>query len=844
VTEATLEPDASRLDSTARARRLALAVLALALPTAVIAASTRLWRAPAGLAFAATSETTAGGATEDARPLDATALRDLRSGTYTVVWHGYWLPAHAGGYRVAVRSAAPFEMRVAGRTLRGGGPGSLASTADVVLEPGPNAIDLRLTGAKRGTRLRITRAVEGRPQQPFDTAELWARQPSRFAALLSRVGPQVEVGAGLVAAVALVGLLWTERRRALTWLARLPRLRPSPRLAWALGLVVVLYAGALRAEALIVRYGKDDLPAWARRLEAPLRELHPARLRWKPVERRYVGDPGAYLRHARAMEGFYDPRFREPFFVYSAKLGVALSGGRDIGISLASAAFSTLTVAATFLLGARAVSPWVGLLASLGFALDQHVIALSPEGWRDDAFAFLCAGFAWAALGLYDRGRFRDALILGLFGGFACLTRVTSLSFVVVALGVLALVPRSREWRVRGERVAVAGVVCAALIVPFLLSCWIAWGDPLVSINGVAPAYQAASGLRGGNEMGVMEYLAARFRAWELLDTVVVGATAYPFARKWNFDYVSPYASALLAAASAVGMLLMTVLPRTRLLVALFVAALVPFTLTWNVKGGSAWRLTLFAYPFYLVAGAFVLWSLARLAVDAAERSRLRRTLGERATWVRLGVVSGAACLVALGSLMLPYQRARETLGRAQPARVTVGPRDRLFFGPGWQSPACNKNVCARYTSGSQSWIHLPLPPGRDYTLRLRAQPMALPGMRPQRLTLLGNGTPIGDLALPESKLAGLYEARWPSSAVKDGQNRLEIRAAYAVEVGEAGATDPLARPGTRTAFSLQYLDIAPTGQASGPAVRRRQGRERRGSSDKPRESSRPTAPS
>ncbi len=832
------------LDSAARARRAALAALAIALPIAVTAASLRWWRAPTGLRFSAISESSSGGGMEDVRPLSGAALRDLRSGTYSVAWRGYWLSSIAGKHRLAVRSEAPFVLRVAGRTVRGGGPGSGAVQADVLLEDGANAIDLQLSQASRRTRFRVARAAEGSPQASFGAGELAPREPARIASFLARIAPRVAAGAGLLAALALGCVAWAERRRLGAWLGKAPRLAGSPKLAWGLGLAVVLYAGALRAEALIVRYGHGDVPAWARGLGAPLRELHPTRLRWKPVAKRYEGDPSAYLRHAREMKGFYDARFREPLFVYAAKLGVGLSGGRDIGISLASAAFSTLAVAATFLLGARAFSPWVGLLASLGFALDRHVIAQSPEGWRDEAFAFLCVAFVWVALGLYDRGRFRDALALGVLGGLACLTRITSLSFVVVALAALAFLPRSRDWRVRVERVAVAAIVCAALVSPFLLSCWIAWGDPLISINGVAPAYQAASGLHDGADMGVMEYFAARFRAWELLDTLVVGATVYPFDRKWNFEYLSNHAPPVVAASAAVGMLLLCLAARTRLLLLLFAAALVPFTLTWNVKGGSAWRLTLFAYPFYLVAGAFVIWSLARLCADPAERGRLRRALAQRAAWVRLGVVAGAACLVAAASLALPYLRARESLGRAQAARISVGPRDRLFFGGGWQTPSCNKNVCVRFSDGTQSWIRLPLPPGRDYTLRLRAQPLVFPGMQPQRLSLLGNGTPIGDVALTESSLAGLYEARWPSSAVKEGLNRLEIRAAYAVEVGKSGAANPLARPGQRTAFSLQYVDVAPTGQASGFGVRRRRGRERPAPSGRSHGSSRPTVPS
>lgn len=829
-------------DSTTRWRPAAVLAVAFTLPLTAIAVWGRVGRVPNGLAFSAIPER-AGNSIEDVRLPEQAALRDLRSGAYRVRWRGYWLASRPGRHRLHVRAPVPFELRVAGRPVLNGGPG--VAHGEVQVESGANAFEVELAGASRRTRLRVTHAAEGAPPRPFAAEELAPRAVGRGSAFVSRVGGYAGGLAAAAWVLALGLVIWPERRGLGARLVLVARRLASPKFAWALGALVVLYAGALRAEALIARYGDGDVPRWAPRLEASLRDLHTARLRWKPVGRRYEGDPGAYLRHAREMEGFYDARFREPFFVFAAKAGVGLAGGRDIGISLASAGFSTLAVAATFLLGAQAFSPWVGLMASLGFAVDQRVVSLSPEGWRDDAFAFLCVAFAWLALRLYDRDRFADALGLGLLGGLACLTRITSLSFVVPALVGLAFVPRSRPWRVRLEHVAVGALTCGALLAPFLLSCWVAYDDPLVSINGVAPAYQSASGIDMGRDMGAIEYLAARFRTWELLDTLVIGATAYPFAAKWNFDYLSPRLAGPAAAAGAAGMLLLCLARRTRLLVALFAAALFPFTLTWNVKGGDAWRLTLFAYPFYLVAAAFVWCGLVRLAVDGEARGRLQAALSERTTWLRVGVVSGGAGLVALAALGLPYWRLDESLRHGQAARVVAGPRDRLFFGEGWQAPTCAKNVCARYSDGTPSQVRLPLEGGRDYTLRLRAYPLVFPGMRPQRLTLLGNGTPLAELALAESKLAGVYEARWPAHAVKNGRNLLEIRAAYDTVVGTVGARDPLAQPSWRTSFALLQVEVAPAGGSglSESRGRRRREPESRAPSDTSRGSSRPTSP-
>ena len=46
----------------------------------------------------------------------------------------------------------------------------------------------------------------------------------------------------------------------------------------------------------------------------------------------------------------------------------------------------------------------------------------------------------------------------------------------------------------------------------------------------------------------------------------------------------------------------------------MFFGSLVPFSMTWTVRGGAEWRLTFFAYAFYLVAAFWFVDKAVRIA--------------------------------------------------------------------------------------------------------------------------------------------------------------------------------------------------------------------------------------
>ena len=53
----------------------------------------------------------------------------------------------------------------------------------------------------------------------------------------------------------------------------------------------------------------------------------------------------------------------------------------------------------------------------------------------------------------------------------------------------------------------------------------------------------------------------------------------------------------------------------------MFFGSLVPFSMTWTVLGGAEWRLTLFAYAFYLIAAFWVVDRAVEIVRASARRS-------------------------------------------------------------------------------------------------------------------------------------------------------------------------------------------------------------------------------
>ena len=243
----------------------------------------------------------------------------------------------------------------------------------------------------------------------------------------------------------------------------------------ALAVLIVLLALLLRVDAFVGRYGHRPRPAWTHVLDGAARvgaALRPRSVKWTPVAVPYVGgDPINYLRFAREMTNFYQAHVREPVFLALAKGWLWIFSDADVGLSAASAFASTLVVLATILLGSTFGSPAVGLVAGLLMAIEIEAIRWSVGGWRDDTFALFVTLTAWQLVRLQQRPTYDHALTAGVAGAAACLTRITSITFLVPGLVWILVEAARTERRQAARAVGLAAAVTAILVAPYLIAC-------------------------------------------------------------------------------------------------------------------------------------------------------------------------------------------------------------------------------------------------------------------------------------------------------------------------------------------------------------------------------------
>ncbi|HYT67335.1 MAG TPA: glycosyltransferase family 39 protein [Vicinamibacterales bacterium] len=465
--------------------------------------------------------------------------------------------------------------------------------------------------------------------------------------------------------------------------------------AFAAALVICAFGALLRLDAFTGKYGPLDRPAWARILThdvAPLaRHLRPSTVVWRREPKPYVGgDPIAYLQYARAMTSFYQPHVREPVFLAETRLALWALDGQDAGVSLASAAGSVATVFATYLLGAALISPAGGLVAAALMAIEYDAITWAVDGWRDDTFAAFFVLTTWALIRFRDAPSFGRAVGLGLLAAAACLTRITALSFVLPAFAWIAI-ERGPDRRNRQIHVAVATVILVAGVVPYLVSCAIATGNPFFAINDHTRYYRLIEGTQTMRPVGTAGYLYDKFarRPYGTIDVAAVGLLVRPFVTKWH-----PYGiwlrglSTLLSWAGLAGLAMWLFDRRGRFVIVILLAALVPYAFTWNLGGGGEWRFMMHVYSIYLVAAVAALAAAGRLCLRAvASRGRapdLRDDLRRTARRSAVGVAIAGVWIVFYGAA--PWLVKREAIANGDAVNFQADGRDRVFYRRGWSS--------------------------------------------------------------------------------------------------------------------------------------------------------------
>jgi hypothetical protein len=591
----------------------------------------------------------------------------------------------------------------------------------------------------------------------------------------------------------------------------------NARLAFAVAAALItLYAALLRYEALVANYAWMGQPAWSATLQryaVPVaRVLRPSSIVWGPNRRPYVGgDPINYLHYAREMRHFYQAHVREPMFLALTRVSLWLTGNRDIGLSFASAIGGTLAVLATCLLGAAAASRLVGLAAGLALAIELTAVVWSIDGWRDDTFMFFVTLTAWALIRVYHKPTTGRGVAAGIIAAGACLTRLTALSFILPAfLWMILMSPRENR-RQMARATAMAGIVGALLVAPYLINCWRETGDPFYAVNYHTIYYRHADGLPRDPSVHAIEYLADKLARHPIatLDVAVQGLFTFPLANKFH-GYVdwSAYLGPVLRWSAIAGLIAALWSATGRLLLVILFTSLLPYAVTWSVGGGSEWRFTQHVYPMYLVLGCSAIALALRTIRSLVRDRRIARPSRPQVHFAAIVVLAGLLAVLIYTSL--PLFVMREALAAGEAFNVQAGERDRCFFVGDWSDPIGGGNVVVRIAEEPLVSVRLPLA-AASYWLTLRVDPAETADeMREPRLAVFLNRRPLAELDLTrDPQRVGSYRVRVPAEAVKP-LSRLDLMATHTVPAGEAGKHFSSLPPDTPVAFRLWYVRLDP----------------------------------
>jgi len=578
--------------------------------------------------------------------------------------------------------------------------------------------------------------------------------------------------------------------------------RPS----WTIvaALLITAYGALLRLDAFTAKYGTLDHPAWARiatqRVAPVARHLRPSTVFWGREARPYVGgDPITYLQFGRQMTSFYQPGVREPVFLALTKASLWAVDNQDAGVSLASAIGSVAVIFGTFLLGAAVASRLVGLGAALIMAVDFEVITWSVDGWRDDTFSAMFVFAAWALVRLHRRQSFVNAVGAGVLCGIACLTRITALSFVVPALGWIA-VSGTAERRQRLGKAGLAFLLLGIVLGPYLLSCAIATGDPFIAINYHTRYYRYSEGLSIAQPMSATEYVSQKFvqHPMATADVVTTGLIVRPFVTKWNgLDPWTPWLHRILWWSALAGMATWLFTPNGRLLILILLSSVLPYAFTWNVAGGGQWRFTMHVYSLYAVAAIQAWWTLLQPGV--------LRSL-PRHRW-RIMAVAAAAAIGVVTYTALPWYVAREAVARGEAVNIETGPRDAVFYRSGWSALRQEGVVTARVSQQAQTTLHFPLPTVKPYEIVLRFDPVA-PDVQ-QRVTVLFNRQLLGTLKLSwNPERVGSYRLSLPVAWTRAGDNEITLVPDTLVSAAAGGPRYAWLDPAEKLGVRVWYLRV------------------------------------
>ena len=359
-------------------------------------------------------------------------------------------------------------------------------------------------------------------------------------------------------------------------------------------------------------------------------------------------------------------------------------------------------------------------------------------------------------------------------------------------------------------------LIMIGLVLPYLVNCARATGDPFFAVNYHTRYYRAAESLPADESVGALHYVGSKFasRPLQSIDTAFVGLVVFPYRNKWNgFVPWSPHLGRVLFWLGAAGLLLAAMQSDGRLLLLIIVTSLLPYAMTWSVGGGGQWRFTQHVYPHYLVAAfgfiAAVVWGVRALTT--------RRPGAVGGFSVRRAAAAAAVIIAVAGGVLwyrfAPLAIFREAVASGDAANAMAGDRDDVFFPGSWSSPRGQGAIAVRAALADRVSVRVPVPRRRTtYRITLRMDPAetADAALQP-RVTAYFNGRVAAQLHLVRQEgRMGLYRFIVPPEVADWHIGRLDLVASHTVPAADAGPQFNWLPPATPVAFRLWYVRVEP----------------------------------
>jgi hypothetical protein len=349
------------------------------------------------------------------------------------------------------------------------------------------------------------------------------------------------------------------------------------------------------------------------------------------------------------------------------------------------------------------------------------------------------------------------------------------------------------------------------VVAPYLVSCAIATGDPLLAINYHTSYYRFAEAQPIDAPMSAAEYLRGKFvdRPIRTLDTGLNGLFLQPFITKWHgFNEWMPGFGSLVRGISVVGLAALPFFAAGRLVLVALLGSLLPYIFTWNVGGGGAWRFTMHAYPFFFVAvGVAIVGAWRALSAIARHPAVPTRATVLPLVW-RTATIAAVALVGATWYLGLPWYVAREAIAHGESTSIETGDRDRIFYRRGWSAPHL-ENITIRVSRERRAVVRLPLPQRRAYDIVLRIDPVT--PTAPEQVDVLFNRHLVGRLRLTwNPERVGSYRLHLRQDIVTAGSNELIIVPASVMPAASAGPRFSWLDPAERIGVRVWYVRVLP----------------------------------